>query len=111
MLRNLYGVYSDTLYVSSHLLCLYSLVCVEPVRKPHYWCSHEAAQIIFETQVYILIFIIPLTLPHSTAPVIYFLCHEQCLLLHRPFVDCVRIIMMFTSEYFSSTELQVSPSV
>ena len=29
--------------VSSHLLCLYSPVCVEPVRKPHCWFSHEAA--------------------------------------------------------------------
>ena len=32
--------------VSSHLLCLYSPVCVGPVRKPHCWFSHEAAQII-----------------------------------------------------------------
>ena len=31
--------------VSSHLLCLYSPVCVGPVRKPHCWFSHEAAQI------------------------------------------------------------------
>ena len=30
--------------VSSHLLCLYSLVCVEPVRKPHYLFSHDAAR-------------------------------------------------------------------
>ena len=29
---------------SSHLLCLYSLVCVGPVRKPHCWFSHEVAQ-------------------------------------------------------------------
>ena len=29
--------------VSSHLLCLYSWVCVRPVQKPH-WFSHEAAQ-------------------------------------------------------------------
>ena len=28
---------------SSHLLCLYSPVCVRPVRKPHCWFSHEAA--------------------------------------------------------------------
>ena len=31
---------------SSHLLCLYSPVCVRPVRKPHCWFSHEVAQII-----------------------------------------------------------------
>ena len=31
--------------VSSHLLCLYSSVCVGPVREPHYWFSHDAAQI------------------------------------------------------------------
>ena len=27
--------------VSSHLLCLYSTVCVEPVQKPHCWLSHD----------------------------------------------------------------------
>ena len=26
---------------ASHLLCLYSLVCVRPVRKPYCWFSHE----------------------------------------------------------------------
>ena len=31
--------------VSSHLLCLYSSVCVRPVRKPHCWFSHEAVQL------------------------------------------------------------------
>ena len=31
--------------VSSHLLCLYSSVCVRPVWKPHCWFSHEVAQI------------------------------------------------------------------
>ena len=31
---------------SSQLLCLYKSVCVGPVRKPHCWFSHEAAQII-----------------------------------------------------------------
>ena len=30
--------------VFSHLLCLYRPVCVGPVRKPHCWFSHEAAQ-------------------------------------------------------------------
>ena len=28
---------------SSSFLCLYRLVCVGPVRKPHCWFSHEAA--------------------------------------------------------------------
>ena len=28
---------------SGHLLCLYSSVCVRPVRKPHCSFSHEAA--------------------------------------------------------------------
>ena len=32
---------------SSLLLCLYSSVCVRPVRKPHCWFSHEAALIFF----------------------------------------------------------------
>ena len=32
---------------SSLLLCLYRPVCVGPVRKPHCWFSHEAAQISF----------------------------------------------------------------
>ena len=32
--------------VSSHLLCLYSPVCVGPVRKPHCWFSHKAALMI-----------------------------------------------------------------
>ena len=30
---------------SSHLLSLYSSVCVDPVRKPHCWFSHDAVQI------------------------------------------------------------------
>ena len=30
---------------SNQLLCLYRLVCVGPVRKPHCWFSHEAAQL------------------------------------------------------------------
>ena len=29
---------------SSHLLCLYSSVCVRPVQKSHCWFSHGAAQ-------------------------------------------------------------------
>ena len=31
---------------SSLLLCLYSPVCVGPVRKPHCWISHEVAQLL-----------------------------------------------------------------
>ena len=30
----------------SNFLCLYRPVCVEPVRKPHCWFSHEAAQMV-----------------------------------------------------------------
>ena len=30
---------------SSSFLCLYRPVCVGPVRKPHCWFSHEAAQL------------------------------------------------------------------
>ena len=33
---------------SSHLLCLYSFVCVGPVRQPHCWFSHDAAHIRFD---------------------------------------------------------------
>ena len=31
---------------SSSFLCLYRSVCVGPVRKPHCWFSHEAAQLL-----------------------------------------------------------------
>ena len=31
--------------VSSQLLCLYSLVCVGPVRNPHCWFSHKTAHL------------------------------------------------------------------
>ena len=31
---------------SSSFLCLYSPVCVGPVRKPHCWFSHEAAHMV-----------------------------------------------------------------
>ena len=31
---------------SSSFLCLYSLICVGPVRKPHCWFSHEAAHML-----------------------------------------------------------------
>ena len=30
---------------SSYLLCLHRPICVGPVRKPHYWFSHEAAHL------------------------------------------------------------------
>ena len=33
---------------SSHLLCLNSLVCVKPIRKPQCWFSYEAAHIAFK---------------------------------------------------------------
>ena len=36
---------------SSSFLCLYSLVCVGPVRKPHCWFSHEAAHMSVELDV------------------------------------------------------------
>ena len=29
---------------SRHFLCLYSPLCVRPVRKPHCWFSHEVAE-------------------------------------------------------------------
>ena len=32
---------------SSSFLCLYRLVCVGPVRRPHCWFSHEAAHITY----------------------------------------------------------------
>ena len=38
---------------SSHLLWLYSLVCVRPGRKPEYWFSHDAAQILFSEEVHV----------------------------------------------------------
>ena len=31
---------------SSSFLCLYSSVCVRPVRKPHCWFPHEVAQLL-----------------------------------------------------------------
>ena len=32
---------------SSSFLCFYRSVCVGPVRKPHCWFSHKAADILF----------------------------------------------------------------
>ena len=32
---------------SSHVLCLYSSVCVRPVKKPHCWFSHVVPQILW----------------------------------------------------------------
>ena len=34
---------------SSSFLCLYRPVCVGPVRKPHCWFPHEAAQMSFSS--------------------------------------------------------------
>ena len=36
---------SPKFQASSRLLCFYNPLCVRPVRKPHCWFSHEAAQI------------------------------------------------------------------
>ena len=36
---------------SSYFLCLYRLVCVGPVRKPHCWFSHEEAQIYLQVVI------------------------------------------------------------
>ena len=36
-------------HASSSFLCLYRLVCVGPVRKPHCWFSHEAAHFLLNT--------------------------------------------------------------
>ena len=33
-------------HASSSFLCLYKPICVVPVRKPHCWFSHEAAQML-----------------------------------------------------------------
>ena len=41
--------------VSGHLLCLYSPVCVGPVRKPHCWFSHEAAHLFENVTDYIAV--------------------------------------------------------
>ena len=44
---------------SSSFLCLYRSVCVGPVRKPHCWFSHEAAQImpfIVSLKVFLFLF-------------------------------------------------------
>ena len=37
--------------VSSQLLCLYSSVCVAPVRKPHCWFSHDAAHLFQDNEL------------------------------------------------------------
>ena len=34
---------------SSSFLCLYRLVCIGPVRKPHCWFSHEVAPLLVRT--------------------------------------------------------------
>ena len=40
-------------HASSSFLCLYRSVCVGPVRKPHCWFSHEAAQMSPRDDTYI----------------------------------------------------------
>ena len=37
---------NEKFQVSSNLLCLYSSICVQSVRKPHCWLSHDGAQIV-----------------------------------------------------------------
>ena len=59
--------------VSSHLLCLYNLVCVRPVQKPHCWFSHDAAQLFLDNDSTILS-----DLLHFD---IYEPCHEKTRLL------------------------------
>ena len=39
---------------SSHLLCLYSSVCVEPVQKPHSWFPHDTAHLFYTSCVNLL---------------------------------------------------------
>ena len=43
ILQSLYFL-NTKFHASSSFLCLYRSVCVGPVRKPHCWFSHEAAQ-------------------------------------------------------------------
>ena len=38
---------------SSLLLCLYSSLCFRPVRKPHWWFSHEVAHMEMNREVHI----------------------------------------------------------
>ena len=42
---------------SSHLLCLYSSVCVGPVRRPHCWFSHDEAYVFVPLRQHILYFV------------------------------------------------------
>ena len=39
---------------SSHLLCLYSLICVGSVQKPHCRFSHEAAHLLVVIEPYLI---------------------------------------------------------
>ena len=57
--------------VSSHLLCLYSSVCVRTVRKPHCWFSHEAANLKLTEYRYssFFFFLLRLLKPRITIPV------------------------------------------
>ena len=50
---------------SSLLLCLYSLVCVRPVRKPLCWFSHETAQLFHKHFSYLILSCIYLCISHS----------------------------------------------
>ena len=43
---------------SSHLLCLHSLICVRPVRKPHCLFSHDAAHFIIRFLSSCILFIL-----------------------------------------------------
>ena len=42
----LFSTLNPKFQASSMLLCLYSLICVRPVRKPHCWFSHKAAHLL-----------------------------------------------------------------
>ena len=44
--------FSPKFQASSSFLCLYRPVCVGPVRKPHCWFSHEAAQMCYSLSLF-----------------------------------------------------------
>ena len=59
---------------SSSFLCLYRSVYVEPVRKPHCWFSHEAAQFIFELNIETWFY--GKAMPHKIHRPKYFISHS-----------------------------------
>ena len=80
---------------SSLLLCLYSSVCVRPVRKPHCWFSHEAAQMLFDRLDKINVFYSKYQPHHEKTNILHMPKQRQSAKLISAFVFVTRIVHFF----------------